>query len=126
MLIVLVIIAIGLTPALISMLLSIYSRRQVQQSLYLAADYAANERFRQRPERASVRVSTRSHHPDERYVEGMGFVIGDITCQLNARSPFIRCAPNPVGPCEGCREYEGREYEDLACERKEHEIREYL
>ncbi len=110
MLIVLVIIAIGLSPAVISVLLGKYSRQQVQQSLHLAADYAANERLRRRPERSSVRVSARSHHPDEHYVDGMGFVIGDITCRLNARSPFIRCAPNPLGPCEGCREYEAKEY----------------
>jgi hypothetical protein len=28
--------------------------------------------------------------------------IGDVTCEFNARSPFIRCAVNPCGPCEGC------------------------
>ncbi len=110
MFVVLVIIAIGLTPAVVFILLGKYSRRQVQQSLHLAADYAANERLRRWPEQTAVRVSARSHHPDEHYVDGMGFVVGDITCQLNARSPFIRCAPNPTGPCEGCREYEGKEY----------------
>lgn len=110
MLIVLVIIAIGLSPAVISVLLGKYSRQQVQQSLHLASDAAVNERLRRWPERSDVRVLARSHHPDEHYVDGMGFVIGDITCQLNARSAFIRCAPNPLGPCEDCREYEGKEY----------------
>ncbi|MGB7086835.1 MAG: DUF6464 family protein [Phormidesmis sp.] len=96
------IIFIGIAPAILSLVIGIYSRRQFQQSLHLAADYAARERFRQ--------FQTRPRHPDEHYVEGMGLVIGDITCQLNARSPFIRCAPNPSGPCEGCRDYEGKEY----------------
>ncbi|NDJ20987.1 hypothetical protein GS682_04870 [Nostoc sp. B(2019)] len=32
--------------------------------------------------------------------------IGDTTCKFNARSPLIRCAINPSGPCEGCGYYE--------------------
>ncbi len=35
--------------------------------------------------------------------------IGDITCEFNARSVYIRCAINPEGPCEGCRYYQVRE-----------------
>ncbi|MGB3297580.1 MAG: DUF6464 family protein [Phormidesmis sp.] len=93
---------VGLAPAAISLLVCIHSRRQVQQSLHMAADHAAQARFR--------RLSSHSRVPDAHYVEGMGWVIGDITCQMNARSPFIRCAPNPSGPCEGCRDYEGKEY----------------
>lgn len=38
-------------------------------------------------------------HPDS---------IGDTSCQFNARSPVIRCAVNPDGPCEGCQHYELR------------------
>jgi hypothetical protein len=95
-------IVIGLTPAAISLWVCLYSRRQFQQSLHRAAEYAAHERFRRRP--------IRPRNPDEHYVEGIGLVIGDITCQLNARSPFLRCVPNPYGPCQGCSEYEGREY----------------
>ncbi|MDJ1184196.1 DUF6464 family protein [Roseofilum casamattae] len=32
--------------------------------------------------------------------------IGDTTCQYNARSPYLRCAINPMGPCEQCCHYE--------------------
>lgn len=32
--------------------------------------------------------------------------IGDTTCQYNAGSRMIRCAVNPCGPCEGCKDYE--------------------
>jgi hypothetical protein len=32
-------------------------------------------------------------------------MIGDITCDLNARSPYLRCAMNPTGPCDGCTAY---------------------
>ena len=55
----------------------------------------------------------RPRDPDEHYVDGIGLVIGDITCQLNARSPHIRCAVNPTGPCDDCRFYEGRTYDPL-------------
>jgi hypothetical protein len=32
--------------------------------------------------------------------------IGDTSCQYNARSRMIRCAVNPCGLCEGCKDYE--------------------
>ncbi|MEO0771083.1 MAG: DUF6464 family protein [Cyanobacteria bacterium J06649_4] len=102
MLIVLVL-AAGLLPLVMSLVVGYCARKSFQRNLQLATDFAVNERFRH-----TVR---RDRNPDEHYVDGMGLVIGDITCQLNARSPFIRCAANPFGPCEGCIEYEGREYD---------------
>jgi Family of unknown function (DUF6464) len=50
-----------------------------------------------------------SRDPEERYVEGVGYVIGDLTCGYNARSPYIRCAVNPDGLCQDCRHYHNRE-----------------
>lgn len=105
------IIAIGLIPAAVSLLVGLRGSRreappvsrQFQQNFLLATDQVATERIR--------RLSTRTRHPDEHYVDGMGLVIGDITCKLNARSPYIRCAANPTGPCQGCREYEGKKYD---------------
>lgn len=44
--------------------------------------------------------------PDYRYIEGLGYIIGDLSCQYNARSPHLRCAINPSGPCNGCSYYE--------------------
>jgi hypothetical protein len=38
--------------------------------------------------------------------------IGDPSCIYNARSPEIRCAVHPQGPCEGCPHYERRPQED--------------
>ena len=32
--------------------------------------------------------------------------IGNPACQYNALQPYIRCAVNPSGPCEGCRWFE--------------------
>jgi Family of unknown function (DUF6464) len=28
--------------------------------------------------------------------------IGSLSCEHNARSPYLRCAINPCGPCDGC------------------------
>jgi hypothetical protein len=41
----------------------------------------------------------------------MGYMIGDITCDLNARSPYLRCAMNPMGPCDGCSTYAPKVFE---------------
>jgi hypothetical protein len=49
---------------------------------------------------------------DRYYLEGVGYLIGDISCVYNARSGYVRCAVNPSGPCEGCRFYESKE---LSC-----------
>jgi len=34
-----------------------------------------------------------------------GWVIGDPSCRFNARSPLLRCAVLPDGPCERCAHY---------------------
>lgn len=34
------------------------------------------------------------------------WIVGDASCQFNARSELIRCAVNPDGPCGNCRYYE--------------------
>ena len=44
--------------------------------------------------------------PEEQYIEGIGIVIGDLSCTYNARSPYIRCAINPDGLCQDCRHYQ--------------------
>lgn len=49
--------------------------------------------------------------PDQNYIEGLGYIVGDITCRFNARSSYIRCAVNPSGPCQDCRHYEPRQLE---------------
>ena len=37
-----------------------------------------------------------------------GWVIGDPNCRFNARSPLLRCAVWPEGPCESCSHRELR------------------
>jgi hypothetical protein len=105
MLIVLIFV-IGLLPAVLSLVVYFYGLQRLQQRLRYAAQSSAYSmstgRFRA--------MADRPYNPDEHYVDGMGLVIGDITCQLNARSPFLRCTANPYGPCKDCQEYEGRDY----------------
>lgn len=99
------IIFVGLLPAGVSLLVAWLIRSPFETELRLATEIVSSERLNQ--------ITKRPRDPDEHYVEGMGLVIGDITCQLNARSRYIRCAANPLGPCEGCLEYEGREYNTI-------------
>ena len=40
------------------------------------------------------------------------YFIGDTTCVNNAHSPYIRCAINPDGPCDGCVHYEKHQNRD--------------
>lgn len=47
--------------------------------------------------------------PEQHYLEGIGYLVGDITCKFNARSAYIRCAVNPSGPCDGCIHYQTRD-----------------
>jgi len=49
---------------------------------------------------------------DHHYIEGIGLLIGDVTCHYNARSAYIRCAVNPEGPCENCPYYQPTEDKD--------------
>jgi hypothetical protein len=58
---------------------------------------------------ATTRLQFNSPLLEEQYVQGVGFLIGDISCQYNARSAYIRCAINPTGPCKECRYYEMHE-----------------
>lgn len=39
---------------------------------------------------------------------GIPMSIGDPGCLYNARSPELRCAVNPDGPCQGCKDYQPR------------------
>ncbi|MDJ0618009.1 MAG: DUF6464 family protein [Calothrix sp. MO_192.B10] len=49
--------------------------------------------------------------PDEKSLVHGRWVIGDASCNYNAHSEIIRCAINPDGPCESCRNYQTAESE---------------
>jgi hypothetical protein len=46
--------------------------------------------------------------PDEVTVLGDRIIIGNAHCAYNAHSEILRCAVNPAGPCQGCKDFESR------------------
>ncbi|WP_224412272.1 DUF6464 family protein [Oscillatoria salina] len=86
----------ALMPLLISLLLLRKAKQRWQARLRQMRN------FRQRQTIASP------SREGSRFEIG-NYFIGDLTCRYNARSPHVRCAVNPDGPCEGCRHYEARD-----------------
>ncbi|MEO1094208.1 MAG: DUF6464 family protein [Cyanobacteria bacterium J06638_28] len=103
MLIVFLIFSLSLLPALISAWLSLRAREQMQAEFGRAMEVAAQRGLK----------STFQKDRDLNYVDGLGYIIGDFTCQMNARSPYLRCALNPYGPCQGCQFYEPPVFEEV-------------
>ncbi|MBF2028643.1 MAG: hypothetical protein IGS48_18075 [Oscillatoriales cyanobacterium C42_A2020_001] len=60
---------------------------------------------RYRLHKVSLLVQSVQHPFEKSQVDGR-WVLGDASCQFNARSELVRCAVNPTGPCGGCRFYE--------------------
>lgn len=96
----LLVIIIGFLPSLFSLWLMRKTQARTRSQFRRAAMSSPARRIRQ---------NTISEPGDRYYLEGVGYLIGDISCQFNARSGYLRCAVNPSGPCEGCRYYQPRE-----------------
>jgi hypothetical protein len=97
-----VILVIGLMPSVVSLWVMRRSEERMQARLALTMEAVANHGLSR----------LRLPNPDQNYIDGLGYIVGDITCQFNARSPYLRCAVNPSGPCEACRHYQSKEYSD--------------
>jgi len=97
----LIIVGIGLLPALFSLALMRKAETQAQESIQSAIHVATVRGLRRFPCHLSV---------DHQYVEGIGYMVGDLTCRYNARSAYLRCAVNPDGPCKECPYYEAVEF----------------
>ncbi|MFZ0408828.1 MAG: DUF6464 family protein [Cyanobium sp.] len=52
----------------------------------------------------ALQVKTEQQPADARHWNRQ-WVIGDPSCRFNARSPLLRCAVMPDGPCECCSHY---------------------
>jgi hypothetical protein len=52
----------------------------------------------------ALQVRPQRQPADARWWNGR-WVIGDPTCLFNARSPLLRCAVLPEGPCERCMHF---------------------
>ncbi|WNZ23021.1 hypothetical protein HJG54_09220 [Leptolyngbya sp. NK1-12] len=103
MLVAFLIVILGLTPSLLSLWVMRQADARSQARLRLAMESVANRPL------AGLRLP-----PDFHYVEGIGYMIGDLSCRFNARSGHIRCAVNPCGPCEGCSHYQELPIRELA------------
>ncbi|AFY95862.1 DUF6464 family protein [Chamaesiphon minutus] len=79
--------------------LSYCQRLRARSRRLTMTESSSNRRFYKRVNR----------DPEEQYIEGVGYVIGDLSCSYNARSPYIRCAVNPDGLCQDCRHYHKKE-----------------
>ncbi|NEQ72911.1 MAG: hypothetical protein F6K23_07395 [Okeania sp. SIO2C9] len=92
---ILLIFLMGMTPWIVSLwVLNKFKARSRERliSIRLAVNYTG--------------VPTISTQPEQQYIEGLGYIIGDLSCKFNARSPLIRCAVNPFGLCKDCSHYE--------------------
>ncbi|MBR8836249.1 MAG: hypothetical protein DSM106950_20075 [Stigonema ocellatum SAG 48.90 = DSM 106950] len=96
----LLVLAIGLLPSLFSLWLMRKTQARTRSQFRRVAMIMPTEQVRQ---------NTGPHPGDRYYLEGVGYLIGDVSCRFNARCGYLRCAVNPTGPCEGCRYYESRE-----------------
>lgn len=101
MLVLILIFVVGLAPACISAYLTVRENQKAKEQVGYAMDCSSNSGIQALLDRDK----------DLQYVEGMGYMIGDITCDLNARSPYLRCAINPMGPCDGCTQYAPKVFE---------------
>lgn len=97
----LLVLVIGCLPSLFSLWIIRKAQWRTRMRIRIAANtFTSGRRVPQHP---------RPLEHDRYYLEGVGYLIGDISCQYNARSGYVRCAVNPSGPCEGCRFYEAKE-----------------
>ena len=96
------VIAIGFLPSLFSLCLIRKNKARTRALLRRAAVTSSPRQSR----------SQNHHHQvdnqDRYYLQGVGYLVGDSSCEDNARSGYIRCAVNPSGPCDGCRFYQER------------------
>lgn len=99
----LAIVAFGMIPAMFSILIMRKAEAQARERLQTAMNAATQRSLRQ------LHYSLSSDH---QYVEGIGYLVGDITCRFNARSAYLRCAVNPSGPCKHCPYYDSIEFQD--------------
>jgi hypothetical protein len=88
---------IGFIPGLLSYMIVRKVQVHARRRIYTALHAPIGRRYQSHPYLQAM---------DYQYVEGLGYIVGDITCQFNARSPYLRCTVNPSGPCKECSHYE--------------------
>jgi hypothetical protein len=99
----LLVIAIGFLPSLFSLWMIRKAQRKTRTRIRQATNNFA--RMRRLGTLQASANNTSEESLDRFYIDGVGYMIGDISCQYNARSGYIRCAINPSGPCDICHYY---------------------
>lgn len=97
----LLVIAVGFLPSLFSLWIIRKTHLRTRSRIRQAAINLSGARVRQHITQIEG---------DRYYLEGVGYLVGDISCKFNARSGYIRCAVNPDGPCQECRHYESKQF----------------
>jgi hypothetical protein len=98
MITVLLIVLLGLAPPLCSWLALRHRESQWTASLEAARNW-------QPVSAIAVPATPSASDPEAGYRPGVGYFIGDLSCEFNARSPHLRCAVQPLGPCATCLAY---------------------
>lgn len=91
---------VGFIPGLFSCVIVRKVQSLASRRIYPAMNLSTGRLYRPHPYLEAM---------DYHYVEGLGYMVGDITCQFNARSPYLRCTVNPSGPCKECSHYQSIE-----------------
>jgi hypothetical protein len=85
---------LGLTPPLMSLWLLHHLETHAQ------------ERLRQTSQAVRPLSKPSRMVGDLHYIDGYGYVLGEVRCRYNARSVHLRCAVMPTGPCAGCPHFQ--------------------
>lgn len=91
---------LGLTPSILSLWLMRRAKLQAEARLQAISQSMASPRL------WNTQLPQVETFQDSYYIEGVGHVIGDISCQYNCKSAYLRCAVHPCATsCENCRDY---------------------
>ncbi|MBE9047771.1 hypothetical protein IQ255_25810 [Pleurocapsales cyanobacterium LEGE 10410] len=100
------ILILSILPSLVYLLIFKTAKKRWQTRLRRAQILSNHQHYRERLNRDFYSYSRQLYSESDRRRPVTKYFIGDTTCINNARSPYIRCAINPEGPCDGCVHYQ--------------------
>ena len=106
------ILVLSILPSLVYLLIFQKAKKRWQTRLRRSQINAYHYNYRNRLHQDLYDNSESYYLQTDRRRTVTKYFIGDNTCVNNARSPYIRCAINPEGPCDDCQHYEKRQSSD--------------
>ena len=100
------ILVLSILPSLVYLLIFQKAKKQWQTRLRRSQINAYHYNYRNRAYRNFYNDNDSYYPQRNRRRSVTKYFIGDTSCINNARSPYIRCAINPEGPCDECQHYE--------------------